>query len=466
MQPLEYQDNQDPLGVIVDFLEKVNEDQLAEKLLDTFARYSGNIEQYNLLAKLYLDIRSNERAEHMALKVLNMCTTPQEQYAARANLAKMYNNINYPEKSLVYVEQNEQQTPRDPEVLLEKVFALYLLNRKDEAEQVLRELKTRETEFSDRIRTIINFNLATYDMEQGYFQRGLRGFLENVKKLGIWFSPRELPYKQWQGGAYPGKTLIMFMEGGGIGDDFITIRFYKHLENLGFQPIFYTGKTDVANIFNRCGYRSVTSLENVPADSLWCYAMHVPCILELGPEQVKHSGYLWPSEQSSQKWGWIGQQSGLKIGVRWTGQSKNERNLHRQLSLPDTMRMLHDVVGDREATFYSLQVGDGQEEADQFPELVQLSSQITSFDDTFAILKNLDFVVTSCTSVLHASTIMGTPTYGMIPISSYFPWLSPAPPNHSIWYPDNLKLFRQVTPRQWGEPLAECAQHLREDFHL
>jgi tetratricopeptide (TPR) repeat protein len=465
MQPLEYE-NRDPLSHIVEFLGKVDEEGVAKQLLDVFARYSNNLEQFNLLAKLYLDIRSNQEAEELALRTLSLCTNPQEKYAARANLAKMYNNLNYPEKSLVYAEQNLAQSPHDPETQLEMVFALYLMNRKQEAEQILINLKKREHTFDERLRTIIDFNMGTYDMINGKFLEGLKGFLFNVKKLKIWFSPRELPYRAWTGGAYPGRTLIMFMEGGGIGDDFITIRFYKDLKEMGFHPIFYTSKTDVCKIFNECGYDSVTSIDHVPSDSMWCYAMHVPIHLGVKPEDVERSRYLWASDSAIKKWSWVAEGREIRVGVRWQGNSKNERSLHREVPLPDIMNMLHTTFDGIPVKYYSLQVGDGEEQADAYPELIQVQDQIKSFDDTFALIEHLDCVVTSCTSVLHASAILGKPTYGLIPISSYFTWISPAPPHRSIWYPDNLKLFQQQTPRVWEEPLSDLSAHLKRDLGL
>jgi ADP-heptose:LPS heptosyltransferase len=124
------------------------------------------------------------------------------------------------------------------------------------------------------------------------------------------------------------------------------------------------------------------------------------------------------------------------------------------------MKMLNEVYKDKDVEFYSLQVGDGSEDVLAYPEILDITNKITSYDDTLAILQNLDLVVTSCTSVLHASAIIGTETLALIPISEYFPWISPAPERSSVWYGDNLKLFRQVTTRKWDEPIEEMKQYL------
>ena len=470
-QPMKYESN-DPLSTIVNYLEKANQDKLASDVIDVFAsgveqlQNNTKIEHCNLLAKLYLDVRNIESAEYWALRVLGMASTSEQAYNARANLAKMYNNVNEPNKSLFYSNLNRVVTPSDPDTLLESVFSLYLLNRKDEAEQILRVLKDREVELDEHHQDIVNFNLGTYDLEKGHFIEGLKGFMLKGRKLNIWFSPRQLPYKFWDGGAYPGKTLILFAEGGGIGDEMLSVRFMDDLKEIGFKPVFYTSRQDLYNIFNANGYETIMSLENVPKDSLWTYFMQVPIYLNSNPKKLLRNNYLQASISAKDKWKHIKDSKKLKIGVRWQGNAKNERDLHRKVPLDGIMKTLKETFKDKDVEYYSLQIGDGVEELRKYPELLDISGMINSFDDTLAILENLDLVITSCTSVLHASAIVGTPTFALIPISAYFTWVSPVgedrPDNTSIWYGDNLRLFRQVTPKKWDEPLEEMSNYLKK----
>lgn len=455
----------DPLALIIEFLEKANEDELATKVIDVFAKYSQDIEQFNLIAKLYLDIRDLKKTEFYSLKVLDMAQTPEQKYNARANLAKMYNNINEPAKSIIYSKLNYRVNPKNPDTRLEMVFSHYLLGEKKAAEDILRDMKAHEDELSERHRDIVNFNLGTYDMEAGKFLQGLGGFLINVKKLELWFSPKELPYKYWNGGAYPGRTLILFMEGGGIGDEFITIRWMQDLKDLGFDPIYYTTRPDLYKMFIRCGYKCIMNLDNVPANSMWTYAMQVPLWLKIEPEKVMRTKYLHPSDEARKKWAYIKDNKKIKVGVRWQGNSKNERDLHRQVPLDGIMKTLKEVFQDRDVEYYSLQIGDGSEQIKDYPELIDLTDKIESYDDTFALLENLDFVVSSCTSVLHAAAIAGTQTMALVPISAYFTWLSPPtegrPSNSSIWYDDNVAVFKQIKPKNWDKPFAELKEHMK-----
>lgn len=461
---MKYESN-DPLALIVDILEKMDKEKLANELIDTFAERSNSLEQLNLIAKLYLDIRNIDKAEEYALRVLGKAGTSEELYNARANLAKLYNNVNEPTKSLFQANLNKIVTPNDPDVLLESVFSLYLLNRKEEAEEILRHLKSVEHTLQEHHQDVVNFNLGTYDLEKGDFIKGLSGFLLKGQSLNI-TSNVKLPYKFWDGGYYPGKTLVVYADCGGIGDEMLFIRFMDELKDIGFEPVYFTNRADLCNIFNRCEFKSVTNLKGIPEDAMWTYYMQVPIYLNSTPESVIRSNYLFPSEESRYKWSFIKQSEKMKIGIRWQGNTKNERDLHRKVPLDDMMKMLHELYDGKDVEYYSLQIGDGAEEISNYPELIDVSDKIKSYDDTLALLENLDLVITSCTSVLHASAIVGTKTLGLIPISAYFTWVSPVTENRhnnsSIWYEDNLKIFKQVTPKSWVEPIEEMKEHLTE----
>ena len=295
-----YQEN-NPLSIIVNYLEKQNEDALASQVIDVFAKTANGLEQVNLIAKLYHDVRNNEKAKEYAHKVLGMTHEAGEQYNARANLAKLYNNINEPQNALMFNGFNLMMTPNDPDTLMEKVFSLYLLGRKDEAKGILDSLKTREHELEERHRDIVNFNLGTYLLEEGHFIEGMKGFMLKGKKLKLWFSHRELPYKFWDGGEFPGKTLILFAEGGGIGDEMLSVRFMDDLKAIGFRPVFYTSRKDLYNLFNQCGYETVMNLDGIPSDAMWTYFMQVPIYLNSDPAKVVREKYLFPSQEAKDK---------------------------------------------------------------------------------------------------------------------------------------------------------------------
>jgi hypothetical protein len=348
------------------------------------------------------------------------------------------------------------------------VFSYFLNGQKEPAEKILRELKANEHLLDERHRNIVNFNLGTYDMEAGHFLKGLGGFLINVKKLDLWFNNAEVDHlKYWQGGAYPGKNLVMYMSGGGIGDSWIAVRWLQDLKKLGFNPMYCVDNQDVCDVLNNCGYTAIRNLDGLdPENTMWTFALETPLWLQPKVEQVRRENYLWASDKAKEKWSWLKERKKIKVGVRFIGNKKNNALLYRHIELHDMMDFLHDSFDGYDVEYYSLQKGDGEDEVKTCPELIDIADQITSFDDTFALLENLDLVVTTCTSVLHASAIVGTKTIGFVPIAAYFTYLSPTtegrPPNTSIWYGDNLRFFRQVKPKSWKDPMIEAKSYIKQ----
>jgi len=188
------------------FLKERNENRVAAELLMTFGKYAHSVEEYDSIAKGYCDIKRYKESIKWAEKALSVAAGNEMLYVVRANLAKVCNHANMPVKALFYLKLNEALTPEDPELLLEKAFSLFLMNRQKESESILRGLNTRPG-LDEQLATRVKFNLGTYDLYNDKFQEGLRGFLLEGKKLNIWKNIK-LPLEFWEGGIQPGRTIV------------------------------------------------------------------------------------------------------------------------------------------------------------------------------------------------------------------------------------------------------------------
>lgn len=465
----------EPLSLVTEQLIKWGQESLAEQVVDQFAKVAEaeiNLEMNNTITKLYHDLRSYTKAEKFGLRTLAMATHSNEKYSVRANLAKMYNAFNEPKKSLFYSKQNLLVNPTSPETKLEMVFSHFLAGEPKKSEELLREMKKQEYVYPERTRNIINFNLATYDMEKGKFLEGLSGFLINVKKLDLWFNNKDIPLPYWSGGLQPGRTIIMYMSGGGFGDAFIAITYYRHLQDAGFNPVFVSPNyPEIISMFNRCGYKSYNSWQDAAkehTDAMWCFAFEVPLYLKMNPKDLKTENFLWASDKHREKWAWLKERKKLKVGVRFIGNKRNNQLLYRHIELDRMIEFLHDTFQGIDVEYYSLQKGDGEEEAATCTELINIADQIESFEDTAAILENLDIVISTCTSIVHLSAAVGTKTIVFVPIAAYFIYLMPQsedrPLHTSLWYGDNFRYFRQITPKVWDEPMVKAKEFIQNEY--
>ena len=111
-------------------------------------------------------------------------------------------------------------------------------------------------------------------------------------------------------------------------------------------------------------------------------------------------------------------------------------------------------------TLVSLQKGPAAQQAGQYfgaAPLLNLGAEITDFDDTMAILQNLDVLVTVDTAVGHLAGAMGLPACIMVAHAPDWRWLLDRP--DTPWYP-SVRLFRQSTPGVWDTVIDTVAAQL------
>ncbi len=308
------------------------------------------------------------------------------------------------------------------------------------------------------LRTRIKFNLGTYHLYRDEFQKGLSMFLHEGQKLDYWRKAK-LPFKFWDGGVMPGKTIILYAEAG-IGDEIINVRFMKHLTDYGMNPIWLTDRKDLCTIFNRNGFKTVTNLKDIDVpmeDLLWTYPMSLPVYLNVDYDNLYNGPYLKSLKEYDDKWDHMNTNlTPLKVGIRWQGNPAYDHDLHRSVPLKD----ISDVMSD-DMMYYSLQRDTGLEElADWNHQIVDLRNDMSTIMDTMSIINNLDIVITSCTSIAHMAASMGKRTFIFVPISAYYTWSHSG--DQSPWYGDNVTLLRQVKPRSWVEPVQQLREHINQ----
>jgi tetratricopeptide (TPR) repeat protein len=154
----------------------------------------------------------------------------------------------------------------------------------------------------------------------------------------------------------------------------------------------------------------------------------------------------------------------LRVGIAWQGNPKAERNLACGRSIPLAYYSgLAAVPGVR---LISLQKGDGasQLESVDFGDQVwdfaaELDTGPDAFVDTAALMKNLDVVITSDTSIAHLAGALGVPVWVALHFTPDWRWMIER--SDSPWYP-SMRLFRQPAPGNWQAVIEELARELQQ----
>lgn len=434
-------------------LDQMREKRAAVTLLDALARNSSTFEQFDEVARSYFKIKEYERAYRNAEKALSLYSGPNS-YAVKYNTLNTANHANYPERAMTLIKQLEIVNPGDTDVQMEKAFAFFLLNQKDKAEQILRE-QLENPRNDEATKTKIRFNLGTYELLKDQFQSGLRKFLFEGRKLDYWKKP-ELPFERWEGTPQEGRTIYVRAEAG-IGDEFINIRFMKHLKDIGMRPVWFTDRKDMAALFRRCGFDAISSAFEIDRRDrpTWVHSMDLPVYLNLEYDDLWYGPYIFAQGPSEH----IRKSSKPKIGVRWQGNPAYDQDLHRSIPFTEMLEAVSEV----DADLYSLQRDTGLEEIVGHEDRVtRLDQFMSSYEDTLSMMNDLDLIITSCTSIGHAAAAMGKRTIIITPISAYYTWCHST--EKSPWYGDNLTILRQERPRVWDEPLSKLKEIVNTSF--
>ncbi|SEJ40253.1 hypothetical protein SAMN05192539_1010123 [Paraburkholderia diazotrophica] len=89
--------------------------------------------------------------------------------------------------------------------------------------------------------------------------------------------------------------------------------------------------------------------------------------------------------------------------------------------------------------------------------VIDQTGELQSFDDTAALICNLDLVVTVCTSAAHLAGALGRPTWLLLDVNPHWTWMTGR--HDSPWYP-SVRIYRQRAYGDWTITLQELGNDL------
>ncbi len=188
--------------------------------------------------------------------------------------------------------------------------------------------------------------------------------------------------------------------------------------------------------------------------------MSLPFLLGGGPPVLLADG-PWLAAAPDRTARWRGAMAGpeFKIGIAWQGNADYKANRYRSIALAE----FTPVAAQPGVRLYSLQQGFGAEQLDG----VSWESAVTragpdcdadgAFLNTAAIIKNLDLVITSDTSIAHLAGGLCVETW--LALAHIPDWRWGLTGDATPWYPW-MHLFRQQTPGDWGGVFAHISVEL------
>jgi hypothetical protein len=433
--------------VILNLISK-DEYKLAFQLLDFYRDKAKTLSDFDVLGELALKSEHRDLYLFCAKTAYSMANTNEQLFASRTNLYKALSALNYPEEALFYIDLNLKIKPDDFELKLNRAFNLSLMNKKEESEQIIDSLIDNGTK---KQKDDIRFALSGRMLRNGETAKGILNFIDTFKPKNHTF---EVMFKmeKWTGQEVKPGTKIYVCGEGGIGDEIINIRFLDNLKEKGFNPILYSSwskyRPDTVDLFIRHGYNVITDTYSIDRTAMWTNMMPLPGYLNLKEEELWRNPYLYPLKQEKNK---VHSQK-IKVGIKNSGNPYFSQDEYRKIDLDTLVSFIPE-----NCEIYFI---DKKEV--NHPRVNNLCNRIDSWEDTLDFIEQMDVIISSCTSLVHASGAIGKRTIVIVPITEYYVWTSTRTNNTTPWYGDNFTVLKQTKVRSWIEPLQQMNKILNE----
>jgi len=339
-----------------------------------------------------------------------------------------------------------------------KADSLSQMLRIDEAVAVYDQVKTIDPNNADADLSLSFLDLLTGNIEAGFAGREVRW---KTRMRPIFYPSFSQP--MWRGDAdIEGKTILVYMDEG-AGDAIQFARYLPMLSARGARTILVVNDplcpllSGVSGV-SQCLPKSIQSL---PTFDLHCPVTNLPMALATRLDSIPSDMPYLPRPAEARRQAWedrlqsrLGPHDKLRVGLAWSGNPKQENDHNRSMPL----RMLSGLL-DADATFISLQKDPRPDDKILLGQtaILDLTSDLTDFAETAALVSCLDLVITIDTSIAHLAGALGRPTWILLAFAPDWRWLLGR--NDCPWYP-TARLFRQRQRRDWADVVARVRNEL------
>jgi hypothetical protein len=416
------------------------------EILDFYFSKAKTLKEFDILGELSLKAEYHELYLICAEAAYSHAKNTEQIIASRTNLYQAYNRLNYPEKALFYIDLHYKNNAQSFDCKLNTASNLALLGNREQADEILQNLSCETKEQFENVK----FCLSAKMLREGDTSNGILNFINAFKPPSKLFQD-QLKMTKWTGSPQPGRTIYINAEGG-IGDEIINIRFLNKIKHLGMRPILYSSwsmyRLDIVDLFKRNNFEVISETYSIDTKELWTNMMELPGYLCLEEKDLWDGPYLTPKRNPKNKL----ESKKFKIGIKANGNPYFSQDIYRRIPIDEIIEMLSEFK-DIEIYFF--------DKERSHPKCINMKDRLNSWDDTLDYVDQMDVIVSSCTSLVHAAGAIGKTTIVMTPIAEYYVWTSTRTNGSTPWYGDNFHVAKQEKLRSWVEPLAKAKEIIK-----
>ena len=250
-----------------------------------------------------------------------------------------------------------------------------------------------------------------------------------------------------------GKTILIYGEQG-FGDFIQFCRYVKLVSDLGAKIILEAPEALAGLMRNLEGvWQLVIKGQELPFFDYQCPLLSLPLAFNTTISSIPASTpYLAANPNKVSEWQQkLGRGVGRRIGLVWSSMSNFKVDSQRSLRLADFIEAL--PLEGAEYICLQKELKDSDKEFfKNYKNIRFLGDELKDFEDTAALIENLDLVISTCTSVPHLSAALGKETWILLSHVPDWRWLLDR--EDSPWYP-SVKLYRQPAIGDWSSVLRK-----------
>ncbi len=401
----------------------------------------------------------NDEAEEYFARVIALPVAKAEEWFNRGlALTSLYK---MQEAEAAYREALRQQ-PKSVPGLLNLGVTCGLLGRSAEARKYFAEAMKLAPHFDTA-----RLHHAVALLQAGDFEEGWKGYQSRWNVPSHHEPARPFTQAAWRDQRISGKTVLIYGEQG-FGDAIQFVRYAPMAAERGGKVILEV-RPELVSLMRTVKAVSevVARGEELPDFDFHAAVLDLPLIFNTKLKNIPASvPYVHPDPAKIKAWSErlaqdepVGRPA-LRVGIAWSGSVTHLHDRSRSMNLSDFAPLVE--AGGSRVSFVNLQKGPRSEQAANPPAGMKLrdyTNELNDFENTAALLMNLDLIISVDTSVVHLAGALAKPVWTLIAVGPDWRWL--AEREDTSWYP-TMRLFRQRKWMDWTELMQRVAAALRE----
>lgn len=313
-----------------------------------------------------------------------------------------------------------------------------------------------------------HFDLSTMYLAKGDYKNGLAEYEWRYKKEEM--IPHIIKNKDiFSKPMFTGnedlkeKTILLHSEQG-FGDSIQFIRFLPNFKKKFPCKIAVKCRDELKELFKCIDEIDVLTHRNEPTPEFDYHLpiMSMPKLLNMksNKDLPKQNPYLFATKDKELEI--ESEKDKINIGICWSASVTGESYDGKVFDL----KYFEPIINSEKVNVYTLQVGPENDDIKKLgfeDKIIDLTDKLTDFSKTASLMKELDLVISSDTSVAHLAGALDVPVW--IPLQKIPDWRWGNKSEISAWYP-SAKLFRQKTSRVWDSVFQSIYDKLFTNFRI